>query len=283
MVPAGSVTGVQADPSNVAAAQGWDGPAGDLWAEKADLFDAGVARYREPFLAAAAIGPGHDVLDVGCGTGETTREAARLSGTGAVVGVDLSSRMLDLARRRSAGLPNVRFVQADAQVADLGTVDRVISRTGVMFFGDPAAAFRNLARALRPGGRTAFAVWGPYEEQEWIVAFRTAAAGGRPVPPFPPGAPHPFSLGDPDRVRALLTGAGLADVRIEGVREPMSFGPDAATAEGMVLGVVGSAIDELDEPARGAAREAVRATVREHLGPDGVTYRSTMWIVTARR
>jgi SAM-dependent methyltransferase len=274
---------VDVDPANVAMAQGWDGPTGDLWVEHADLFDAGVARYTEPFLAAAAIDPGTRVLDVGCGTGQTTRDAARLSGTGAVTGVDLSARMLDLARRRAAGLPNVRFVQADAQVADLGEHDRVISRTGVMFFGNPVAAFTNLACALVPGGRLALAVWAPYAEQEWISSFRTAAAGGRAVPPPPPEGPHPFSLGDPDRVRALLGAAGFTGVGIEGVREPMWFGPDVATAERMVLGIVGATIDELDEPARAAARGALRESLASHLGPDGVSYRSAMLMVTAGR
>ena len=271
------------DPTNAGTAAGWDGPAGDLWVAKADLFDAGVARYTGPFLAAADIRPGHDVLDVGCGNGQTTCAAARLSGTGTVTGVDLSSRMLDLARRRAADLPNVRFVQADAQVADLGHHDCVISRTGTMFFGDPPAAFANLARALRPGGRLAMAVWAGYGEQEWISAFRTAAAGGRPVPPPPAEGPHPFSLGDPGRIRALLSGAGFVDVAVEGVREPMVFGPDVATAEGMALGLVGATIDELDEPARTGARNALRASLEDHLGPDGVTYRSAMWMVTACR
>ncbi len=271
------------DRSNEMAAQGWDGPTGDLWVEHADLFDAAVARYREPFLAAAAIGPGLDVLDVGCGNGETTREAARLSGTGSVTGVDLSARMLDLARSRAADLPNVRFLQADAQIADLGTHDRVISRTGVMFFGDPPAAFANLARALRPGGRLALAVWAPYAEQEWLPTFRTIAAAGRDLPPFPPTGPHPFSMGDPDRVRALLTAAGFADVQAEQHREPMSFGPDVATAQRMVLGLVGGMLDELDDGARAGARDALLASLQAHLGPDGVTYRSAMWIVTAGR
>lgn len=271
------------DRSNEMTAQSWDGPTGDFWVEHADRFDAGVARYREPFLAAAAIGPGMDVLDVGCGNGETTLDAARLSGTGTVTGVDLSSRMLDLARRRAARWANVRFVQADAQIADLGTHDRVISRTGAMFFGDPPAAFANLAGALRPGGRLALAVWAPYAEQEWLPAFRSIAAAGRDLPPFPPTGPHPFSMGDPERVRPLLRTAGFTDVELELVREPMSFGPDVATAEPMVLGLVAGMLADLDDATRAAAQDALRTSLLAHLGPYGVAYRSAMWIIAAGR
>ncbi|MBA3573693.1 MAG: class I SAM-dependent methyltransferase, partial [Pseudonocardiales bacterium] len=174
---------VYVDLSNADAAQGWDGPAGDFWTDNADLFDASVARYLQPFLATAAIGPAAQVLDVGCGIGQTTREAARLAGAGGATGVDLSARMLDLARRRAEqeGLTNVRFEQADAQVADLGVdrYDRVISRTGVMFFGDPVAAFANLARALKPDGRMVLLVWQSFAENEWLDAFLSAVAAGR--------------------------------------------------------------------------------------------------------
>ena len=102
------------DPSNAEAAAAWDGPSGVFWADHADAFDAGVAGYMEPFLAAAAIAPDAHVLDVGCGIGLTTREAARLATAGSVTGIDLSARMLDLARRRAEreGLVNVRFEQA---------------------------------------------------------------------------------------------------------------------------------------------------------------------------
>jgi len=169
---------VYVDPSNADAAQGWDGPAGDFWTDNADLFDAGVARYLQPFLAAAAIGPAAQVLDVGCRIGQTTREAARLADAGGATGVDLSAQMLDLARRRAEqeDLTNVRFEQADAQVADLGVdrYDRVISRTGVMFFGDPVAAFANLARALKPDGRMVLLVWQSFAENEWLGAFLSA-------------------------------------------------------------------------------------------------------------
>lgn len=278
---------VPIDPSNEGAAQGWDGPAGDFWADHADMFDAGVARYLRPFLDACAIAPDAQVLDIGCGNGQTTREAARIAGAGRVTGVDLSPRMLDLARSRAEreGLANVAFVQADAQIADLGTdrYDRVISRTGAMFFGDPVSAFANLARALHPDGRMVLAVWQPFEENEWLGAFLDAVAAGRHLPPPPPDAPSPFSLGDPERVRAILGAAGFGDPEIAGIREPMFYGPDVVAAEEMVLGVVGGLLTDLDDAARAGATAALRSDLEAHLGPDGVTYGSAMWIITAAR
>lgn len=272
------------DPSNADAARSWDGPGGDFWVENADLFDVGVARYLRPFLAAAAIGPAAQVLDVGCGIGQTTREAARLAHAGSATGVDLSARMLELARRRAEqeGLANVRFVHADAQVADLGVdrYDRVISRTGVMFFGDPVAAFANLGRALKPDGRMVLLVWQPFAENEWLGAFRGAVDAGREIPPPSPDGPGAFSLGDPDRVRAVLTAAGFGIPALVGVREPMFFGRDVVTAEAMVLGLVGGALEDLDDTARADAVAALRATLAAHLGADGVAYRSATWIVT---
>ena len=274
-------------PSNADAATAWDGPTGDIWTDNADLFDAGVARYLKPFLDAAAIEPTAHVLDVGCGNGLTTREAARLASGGSATGVDLSTRMLDQARRRAAadGLANVSFVQADVQIADLGEAryDRVISRNGVMFFGDPVAAFANLARALKPGGRMVLLVWQPMSENPWFTAFREAVAVGRELPMPPPDGPGPFALGDPDRVRALLTAAGFGEPDLVGIREPMYYGPDVARAERYVQAVLGGLLTELDDAARAEAEAGLRVTLEEHLGPEGVTYPSAMWIVTAHR
>jgi SAM-dependent methyltransferase len=274
-------------PSNADAATAWNGPTGDIWTDNADLFDAGVARYLKPFLDAAAIEPTAHVLDVGCGNGLTTREAARLASAGSVTGVDLSTRMLNQARRRAAsdGLTNVSFVQADVQIADLSEAryDRVISRNGVMFFGDPVAAFTNLARALKPGGRMVLLVWQAMSENPWFTAFREAVAVGRELPMPPPDGPGPFALGDPDRVRALLTAAGFGEPDLVGVREPMYYGPDIARAERYVQAVLGGLLTELDDAARAEAEAGLRTTLEEHLGPEGVTYPSAMWIVTAHR
>jgi SAM-dependent methyltransferase len=271
--------------SNADAATAWNGPTGDFWADNADLFDAGVARYLQPFLDAAAIEPSMHVLDVGCGNGLTTREAARRAA--GATGVDLSARMLDTARRRAAaeGIANVSFVQADVQVADLGEAryDRVISRNGVMFFGDPVAAFANLARALKPDGRMVLLVWQDMGANPWLTAFREAVAVGRDLPMPPPDGPGPFALGDPTRVRTLLTAAGFAEPQLQDVREPMYYGPDVPAAQRYVAAMLGGLLTELDDAGRAEGEAALRRTLEEHVGPDGVTYPSAMWIITARR
>lgn len=273
------------DPSNADQARAWDGTEGDYWAGHADAFDRSMAAYDPVLLGAAALHPGEHVLDVGCGTGRTTREAARLCAPGHALGVDLSARMIEVARAGAAGLVNASFEQADAQVHDFGAglYDVLLSRTGVMFFGEPAVAFGNLARALRPGGRLALLVWQPYPENEWIQVLRAALAAGRDLPVPPPGAPGPFSLGEEDRLRALLTGAGCRDVVVTGVRRPMDFGPSVEAAYAFVAGLLGWLVADLDPAARSAALASLRRTLAAHATPDGVRLGSAAWLVTARR
>src|SRR5688572_25991891 len=135
-----STGAVRIDPANAEQLRAWDGDEGAYWAANADRYDRAVAAHHGSFLAAAAIGRVDRVLDVGCGTGQLTGDAARAAPAGAALGVDLSSAMLDVGRRRAAaaGLPNVAFEQVDAQVHpfDPASFDVVVSRTGAMFFGD---------------------------------------------------------------------------------------------------------------------------------------------------
>jgi SAM-dependent methyltransferase len=273
------------DPSNIDVARGWDGPIGEFWADNVDATDAEVARYLPAFLDAVAVPPDGHVLDVGCGAGRTSRELARLAPSGSVTGIDLSTDLLRRARELAAaeGLSNAVFERADAQVADLGTAryDRVVSRNGVMFFGDPVAAFANLARALRPDGRLVLLVWQDMAEQEWFQDLLDAVSVGGEVVLPPPGGPGPFALGDPERVRAILTTAGFAEPELRGVREPMLFGADVALAERMVLGAMARRMADFDEAGRAAAEAALRARVAERIGPEGLVYGSAMWIISA--
>ena len=278
---------LRTDASNADQFKAWNGNQGGYWTERAERFDQGVARYHGQFLDAAAIERADTVLDIGCGNGQTTRDAARRASAGSALGVDLSAPMLDLARRiaEREQVPNVAFEQADAQVHPFPEAhfDVAVSRHGAMFFGDPPAAFRNIARAVRPGGRLVLLTWQPHDDNEWLRTFRGILAAGRPVPMPPPGAPSPWSLSDPDHVRALLTSAGFADVRLRGLREPMYFGRDVEDAYEFVMGMFGSMLDDLDDATRTRATGTLRASLAEHQAADGVHYASATWLVVATR
>jgi SAM-dependent methyltransferase len=275
------------DPSNANQLSNWDGDTGAFWADNADRFDAGVAGYREPFLAAAAIEESATVLDVGCGSGQVTRDAARLATEGSALGVDLSTRMVELARRRAhhEQLTNVTFEQADAQIHPFARdhFDLVVSRHGSMFFGDSVTAFANIARALRPGGRLVLLTWQSFERNEFIRAVLTALAAGREVPAPPVDAPGPLALSDPDRVRSLLDAAGFTDVRLQGLSQPMYLGAEADDAVRHLCGMHAGMLRDIDPETRDRALDNLRASVTEHHTEHGVRYGSAAWLVQARR
>ncbi|MEJ5254960.1 MAG: class I SAM-dependent methyltransferase [Acidimicrobiales bacterium] len=275
------------DPSNAAQATAWDGDEGSFWARHADRFDRAVAGYRQPLMDAARITRTSRVLDVGCGCGQTTIDAARQATEGAAVGVDLSSAMLDVARRRASehGIGNISFLQCDAQVHPFepGSFDLVISRTGAMFFGDPIAAFGNIGAALRASGRLTMLAWQPLAGNEWIREFSTSLAAGRDLPPPPPDAPGPFALSDPRRVEQILTEAGFETVQLDPIEAPMWFGATTEDAYQFVLGVSGWMLEGLDEDGRRRALAALRSSVEAHTSADGVLYGSAAWLIRARR
>jgi SAM-dependent methyltransferase len=280
-------TAVRIDPSNVEQWGAWDGDQGAFWTARADRFNEGVARYHDRFLAAAAIDASANVLDIGCGSGQTTRDAARCATAGSVLGVDLSSHMLKLARELAERehVANVTFDQADAQVHPFPDecFDIAISRHGAMFFGDALAAFTNIARAMRPGGRLVLLSWQPLRCNEWLSAFRAAFAAGRELPTPSPDAPGPFSLSDPGHVRGLLTSAGFVDVRLQGLSEPMYFGRDVDDACRFITGNFGAMINDLDADTRARALDSLRTSLADHQADRGVYYDSAAWLVEARR
>jgi SAM-dependent methyltransferase len=281
-------TSLEVHPSNAEQARAWNGDEGAYWAAHVAAFEGSMGGYDGPFSAATAITAGERVLDVGCGAGGTTLAAARRAGpTGTALGVDLSAAMLDVARARARteGIANARFLQADAQVHPFPTAgfDVVISHTGAMFFGDPVAAFTNLARAVRPGGRLVLLTWQPLDRNEWLTAVLGALAAGRTLPGPPPDAPGPFGLSSPDRVHDLLGAAGWTDVRCTDVQAPVRYGDDVDSAHEWVSELLSWLLADLDDERRERALEDLRRSMQEHLGPAGVEYRSAAWLVTANR
>jgi SAM-dependent methyltransferase len=252
----------------------------------AGSYDAELRRHNEALRRACAIQVDEHVLDIGCGAGQTTRQAARAARAGTALGVDVSAAAIERARglARVEGLHNVTFEHADAQVHRFPHegFDLAISRFGTMFFDDPGAAFANIGQALRPGGRLVMMVWQAHDRNEWDVAIGGALGDPSAVAS---GGPNPFSLADPPTVRRILETAGFADVTFADVREPVYYGPDVATALDWIRGFTctSETLKRLDPVAATRAIQRLRETLAAHTTADGVRFDSRAWIVTAGR
>ena len=276
--------------ANSAQIEHWNGPAGETWVRLQARLDAQLAPLGRLAMDRAAIRPGEAVLDVGCGTGETTLELSRRVGeSGKVLGVDVSRPMLSLARQRleAAGLSQTRFEEGDAQSHDFarGGFDLVFSRFGIMFFADPVAAFRNLRAALTKKGRLVFVTWRPAAENPWVSVPMTAAFQHIPQPPPPPpGGPGEFSFAQRDRVYQILTGAGYKDITIE--PEDRLIGGanlDVTVDTTLAMGPVAAALREADPAKREPVACAVRQAFTPYDGSEGVRLGAGVWVVRAKR
>jgi SAM-dependent methyltransferase len=274
--------------ANADMAAAWDGAEGEDWARDWEHYDLGIRRYHVRLLETAAIARDEQVLDVGCGNGQSTRDAARAAADGAAFGVDLSTRMVARARdlARAEGITNATFERADAQVHPFepAAYDVAVSRFGSMFFADPVAAFGNIGRALRPGGRLAMLSWQVLERNEWLMALRAALAVGRDLPAPPVGVPGPFGLADPDRITAVLTASGFERVGVESANETFVAGSDADDAFTFVSsgGVARGLLQGLDDTERQRALDALHATMAAHETGEGVQFGSAGWLITAQ-
>jgi len=249
--------------------------------------DSELRAHNERLRAAAGGAPGDHVLDVGCGAGQSTRDAARAAAPGRVLGIDVSAPMLERARRLTGAeqLDNVAYEHGDAQVHPFapGRYDLAISRFGTMFFSDPVAAFTNVARALRVSARLVLLVWQTRQRNEWATTIDTALSGAA-RPPAPAKTADPFSLGDRAATERVLERAGFRGIRFEDVREPVFYGRDSDAAVEFVRAFQ-STRDTLASltPADSArALERLRDTLAaHHRGDDGVVFDSRAWIITA--
>ena len=236
--------------------------------------------HNERLRQAYEISAADRVLDIGCGTGQTTREAARLAPEGVAMGIDVDEVMIARARQLAAseGVPNVRFAVGDVERHPFraGEFDVAISRFGTMFFSHPQSAFRNIARAIRPGGHLLMMVWQSHDLNEWAVAIDRAlgqTAGGEL---------DPFSLGEPATVRHLLDTAGFESVTLADVEVPVYYGQDVDAALDFVsrFAGVGQALHQSDPP---SVLVRLRSTLSAHSSERGVLFGSRAWIVKARR
>ncbi|MGZ4710015.1 MAG: class I SAM-dependent methyltransferase [Acidimicrobiales bacterium] len=248
-------------------------------------------RFGEMAIDRLDLVAGQRVLDIGCGAGGTTLElAARVGPDGEAVGADIASAMVRAAQQRAgdAGVRNVRFLTADLQVDDLGTglFDAAFSQFGVMFFAEPAAAFAHIRRTIHPGGTLAFSCWQSIFSNEWMFVPGSAVVSVTgSLPPMPgPDEPGPFSLAEPDRVTALLSGAGFTHIEVEPRDEVVVLVGDqidSLVEMSRNVGVVREALRDADEDTSARIIDAVRAALAERVVDGELRLTAGALIVTA--
>jgi SAM-dependent methyltransferase len=272
-------------------AEDWAGEMGDKWLANIDRFESMIAPVGAALIQHAAFQPGERVVDIGCGGGVTTIEIGQaVTPGGEALGLDISPQLIGEAERRAraAGSANVRFQVGDAAVAvaEGGPFDRLVSRFGSMFFTEPPAAFANLRRMLRSGGRMDLSVWAPPSENLWIGAMMAIVGRYLDLPAPEPHAPGPFALDDPDYVRPLLANAGFTGISLTLWRGDQYIGGKGANAESAVdfaLNALpfGEALAERSPEMAAQARAELVALFAEHETSEGTPMPGAAWLVSA--
>ncbi|MEL6875586.1 MAG: class I SAM-dependent methyltransferase [Pseudomonadota bacterium] len=262
----------------------WNEDAGKQWAAHQTALDAMLAPATAALMEAAAVQSGERVLDIGCGTGQTSLIASEQGAK--ITGVDVSKPMLDLARSR--GGDSVQFLLEDAaQFQSDQKYDLVMSRFGVMFFEDPLAAFKNIRANLKPDGRMVFVCWQSPKTNLWVMVPMGALKPLLPeAPETDPHDPGPFAFADPERLEGILRDAGFGDIAITPhgleVCLSQSGGIDEAVRFSSRIGPASRALKEADE----ALHPKLLAALKEALAPhdkDGrVALPGGIWVVTAK-
>ena len=274
---------------NEAQRERWNGIDGEFWVRQHDRLDRTLAPVTGPLLGFAAPRSGSTVIDVGCGCGATTIELARTVGpSGRVIGLDISEPMLSLATTRLREFPNATTMLGDAADLPLSDLNAelIVSRFGVMFFGDPVAAFANLRTGLAPGGRVRFACWRPISENPWLQIPLHAVYEHAPRLPKPePEEPGPFAFADTDRVTRILTSAGFTAPSFTPLDIQLDIAAggtlDDAVMQSSEMGPAKRALADQPDDIRVAALDSVRRALTPYASPSGVTLPAAIWLVAA--
>src|SRR5712671_3805412 len=278
--------------ANAAQRRYWNTVAGPRWVAAPGFRERRNQESTALLLARLGITGGESVLEIGCGTGALTVPLAAAVGEhGSVIAVDISEPMLEVARQRVAerALRNVTLLLGDAQVFEFEPLafDLATSRMGVMFFADPAAAFRNIKGALRPGGRLVFACWAPLaENRHWLISYDIALRHLGPPGPLPAHEPGPLAFGDPDYIRRVLAAAGFAEIAVERAHPTIIGGNPAEEArQALMMGPTARLIEE-KKPAE-ATRQAIAREIEAAFAAEAscgpIRLAATIFLVAARR
>ena len=268
----------------------WNGALGERWVAMRQEIDRFVVPFGNAALKVAAPQPGERAIDIGCGCGDTAIEIARMVGAaGAVLGLDVSQPMLAAARSRGAlaNCAHLAFRDGDASEAALpANTDLLFSRFGVMFFSQPAPAFRHLRESLRADGRCVFVCWRTPRDNPWAMTPLSAARAAMGITPAPadPDAPGPFAFADDGRLRAILSDAGFGDIDVQRFDAAISVGatPRSAAESVVQVGPVSRLVREVGAEHLPVIVDAVERALAPLAAPDGhVSLNGSTWIASA--
>jgi SAM-dependent methyltransferase len=278
--------------ANAAMRRYWNTVAGPRWVATPGFRERRNQESLALLLTHLGLTGGESVLEIGCGTGALTLPLAEAVGElGRVVAVDISEPMLGAARQKVAerGLSNVTLLSGDAQVFALeaAAFDLATSRMGVMFFADPAAAFRNINGALKPGGRLVFACWAPLaENRHWLISYEVALRHLGPSEPPPAHEPGPLAFGDPDYIRGVLTATGYAQISVERAHPTIICGtPEEEARQALAMGPTARLIEAKspDEATRQTIAREIEAAFVAEASSGPIRLPATIFLVAARR
>ena len=253
----------------------------------------GLTLHSAKVFPSLEVRKGDNVIDAGCGFGDTAIQLARLVGpTGSVLGVDCCEGFLQYGRRdaKAAALDNVSFLEADVQTYPFKPIhDFCFSRFGTQFFENPVAGLRNMRSSLKPGGIMTMIVWRGINDNPWLGHAKRIVLEFLP----PPGenaqtcGPGPFSMADASVVTKQLEIAGYKDIGFEQIDTQVFVGNDLddAAAFQLAIGPAGEVYREagkIAEERHDDIARALRAELAKYLRPNGVMMDSSSWKVTAR-
>ena len=272
-------------------ASDWTAARGEKWRTQSAGMEAMLKPVDEPLIRALGLDAPCRIADVGCGAGGTTLELLRRAPAGSVVhGFDISPALIESARaRKPSDERAIAFEIADmaTAIAPEEFYDRLVSRFGIMFFDDPLVAFRNLFRWLAPGGRFAFAVWGPPAENPWMTTIREVAAEIIDLPPPDFEAPGPFRYADADKLLTLLDQSGLGELDVDDWRGALPIGGGLPAAEAANFAIasssIGDVLAEAGDQALKAARQSLTARLSKYQQDGTVQMDACVHIVTGTR